>query len=163
MRRSLLALLGFLALCYLVAAIGGTMTAPAIPGWYVTLPKPAWTPPNWLFGPVWTLLYTMMAVAAWLIWRTRGGLHNASLPLGWFAIQLLLNLLWTLLFFGLHQPAIAFVEILLLWGAIFMTWRHFRVINRVAGWLLVPYLIWVAYAAALNLAIARQAPMGSGL
>ena len=143
-----------LLVCYAAAGIGSIFTAAAIPSWYNTLPLPPWTPPRWLFGPVWTLLYTLMAFAAWLVWRKRG-FRGAALPLALFGIQLVLNVLWSVIFFGLRLPALAFAEIVLLWLAILATLIAFWRVTPVAGWLLVPYLLWVSYAAALNLAIAR--------
>jgi len=153
-KQQILGLVVFLAACYLVAGIGGFVTAPAISGWYGTLPRPAWTPPNWLFGPVWTLLYTLMAIAAWLVWR-RAGVTAVAVPLTLFAVQLAFNLAWTLLFFGLHRVGLAFLDIVLLWLAILATlimcWR----VTPVAGWLLLPYLLWVSYASTLNFGIWR--------
>lgn len=121
-----------------------------MPGeWYAGLNKPAWNPPGWLFGPVWSALYTMMAVAAWLVWR-RGGFAAQRRPLGWFLAQLVLNAVWTPLFFGLHRPGVAFAEILLLWLAIAWTIAAFWRVHRTAAWLLAPYLAWVSFAAVLN-------------
>ena len=108
---------GWLVLCFAAAALGGFF----LPGeWYAQLRKPSWNPPGWIFGPVWTALYTMMAVAAWLVWR-RGGFAAQRVPLGLFLLQLLLNAAWSPLFFGLHHPALAFVEIVMLWLAILAT------------------------------------------
>ena len=153
-KQQILGLVVFLAACYLVASIGGFVTAPAISGWYATLPRLSWTPPNWVFGPVWTLLYTLMAIAAWLVWR-RAGVTAVAVPLTLFAVQLALNLAWTLLFFGLHRVGLAFLDIVLLWLAILATlimcWR----VTPVAGWLLLPYLLWVSYASTLNFGIWR--------
>lgn len=141
-------------ICFAAAGIGSLVTAPQIPGWYATLAKPAWTPLDWIFGPVWTLLYFMMAVAAWLVWRD-AGIAGARLPLALFAVQLVLNSLWSVLFFGLQNPGAAAVEIVLLWGAILATQVAFWSRSRWAGGLLVPYLVWVSYATALNVAIWR--------
>jgi tryptophan-rich sensory protein len=121
-----------------------------MPGeWYDGLQKPAWNPPGWIFGPVWTALYTMMAVAAWLVWK-RGGFAAQRLPLTLFLVQLALNALWTPLFFGLHLIGFAFAEIVLMWFAIAATIAAFRQAHRPAAWLLVPYLAWVGFAAVLN-------------
>jgi benzodiazapine receptor len=144
--KSLLGLAGFILLCFSAAAFGSQF----MPGeWYAALKKPTWNPPNWIFGPVWSALYTMMAVAAWLVWR-RGGFKLNRLPLALFLTQLLLNALWSWLFFGLKNPALAFVEIVLLWlfigGTIVAFWPR----QRVAAWLLVPYLAWVSFASGLN-------------
>jgi len=144
--RTLLALAGWLSLSLAAASLGAFFG----PGdWYASLEKPWWNPPGWIFGPVWTALYTMMAVAAWLVWR-QGGWGKQSKPLLFFLAQLALNALWTPLFFGLHRPRVAFAEIVLLWLAIVATLTAFRPVSRLAAWLLAPYLAWVSFAAALN-------------
>lgn len=144
--RRWLALGGWLLLCAAVASMGALF----MPGeWYAALRKPAWNPPNWIFGPVWTALYAMMAVAAWLVWR-QGGFGRQRRALGLFFAQLALNAIWTPLFFGLHRPGLAFVEILALWLAIAWTLGAFWRVRRAAAWLLVPYLAWVSFAAVLN-------------
>ena len=150
-----LALAAFVAVSFAAAGIGSLATTPAIPGWYASLQKPAWTPPNWLFGPVWTLLYLSMAVAAWLVWRERG-FQGARLALALFAAQLVLNTLWSILFFGLKSPGAALAGIACLWAAIFATMTTFWRVTHLAGWLFVPYLWWVTYAAFLNYAIWRR-------
>ena len=142
-------------ICFAAAGIGSLATTPQIPGWYANLAKPTWTPPGWIFGPVWTLLYLMMAVAAWLVWR-KAGFASAKLPLALFGIQLALNSLWSVLFFGLQNPGAAAVEIILLWAAILATMITFWRRSRVAGGLLTPYLAWVSFAAVLNVAIWRM-------
>lgn len=128
------------------------LTTPALPTWYAALSKPRWTPPNWLFGPVWTILYVAMAVAAWLVWRKMG---LTSAPLQIFLLQLLLNIAWSAFFFRLRNPALAFADILLLWIAILATAFEFWRSVPAAGFLLAPYLVWVSYAAALNFSIWR--------
>lgn len=144
--RVVLALVGWLALCFAAAAFGGLFR----PGeWYAALQKPLWNPPGWIFGPVWTALYTMMAVAAWLVWK-RSGFKAHRVALALFLTQLLLNALWSPLFFGLHSPGLAFADILLLWGALLATLVAFWKVSAAAGALLVPYLVWVTFAAALN-------------
>lgn len=150
--RSLIGLVFFLGLCFAIAGVGGFFTNSEIPSWYAALRKPAWTPPDWLFGPVWAALYAAMGVAAWLAWR-RGGAGRAALWL--FFAQLALNLGWSIIFFGLHRPGLAFAEIVLLWAAIAATITAFAPIARAAAWLLVPYLGWVTFAAALNFSIWR--------
>lgn len=142
----------WLALCF--AATGSALFV-SVDGWFESLKKPAWNPPSWLFGPVWTLLYAMMAVAAWLVWR-EGGWRTHRWALGVFCLQWLFNLLWTPLFFGAHRPDWAFADIVLLWIALAVTVVLFWRVNRLAGALLLPYLAWVSFAAALNLAIWRM-------
>lgn len=154
--REWLALGGSIALCFAVAGLGSLFTTPAIAGgWYAALQRPAWSPPNWVFGPVWTLLYLSMAVAAWLVWRERG-FSGAAWPLAFFAAQLLLNAAWSPLFFGAKQLGWAFVEIVFMWAAILATLVSFWRVSAWAGGLLVPYQLWVTFAAALNFAIWRM-------
>ena len=141
-------------ICFAAAGVGSLYTSPAIPGWYASLQKPAWNPPNWVFGPVWTLLYLMMAVAAWLVWRERG-FAGATLPLALFFLQLVLNAFWSIIFFGWRNPALALVEIFFLWAAIFATMLAFWRVSHAAGWLMWPYLLWVTFAGFLNLTIWR--------
>jgi benzodiazapine receptor len=152
--KIILGLCGWLLACFAAAAMGGLF----MPGeWYASLQKPAWNPPGWIFGPVWTALYTMMAVAAWLVWR-QGGWSKQRQRLLVFLAQLTLNALWTPLFFGLHWPGVAFAEILLLWLAIAATIAAFRPVSRPAMVLLVPYLAWVSFAAVLNFTLWRLNP-----
>lgn len=149
--QSAFALAGWAALCFSAASLGAVF----MPGeWYATLKKPSWNPPGWIFGPVWSALYTMMAVAAWLVWK-RGGFAAQRRPLTLFLVQLALNAAWTPLFFGLHRPGLAFAEIGLLWLAIAATLAAFRPVSRAGAWLLAPYLAWVSFAAALNFAVWR--------
>lgn len=152
--KTVLGLIGWLLLCF-AAASGGAVFMPG--EWFAGLNKPAWNPPGWLFGPVWSALYTMMAVAAWLVWK-RGGFAAQRRPLGWFLAQLVLNAVWTPLFFGLHRPGVAFAEILLLWLAIAWTIAAFWRVHRAAAWLLAPYLAWVSFAAVLNGTLWRLNP-----
>lgn len=143
-------LAGWLGLCYLAAFVGSRFTDTG--AWYQGLEQPAWQPPDWLFGPVWTLLYTMMAVAAWLVWRERGR-RAVGGALALFLVQLALNVAWSWLFFVRQRPDLAFGEIVLLWIAILATLLAFWRIRPLAGALLIPYLLWVTYAAALNYSI----------
>ena len=144
--KHIIALFVSLVVCFGAAAIGSRF----MPGeWYAGVAKPSWNPPNWIFGPVWSLLYTLMAVAAWRIWR-KVGFRGASGALGLFGIQLALNAAWSWLFFGLHRMDWAFAEILVLCAAILATMIAFRRIDRPAAWMLVPYLAWVAFASVLN-------------
>lgn len=152
--RQALALVGWLALCF---AASGTAVFVAVDGWYAGLLKPAWNPPAWVFGPVWTSLYVLMAVAAWLVWR-EGGWKAQGQALVLFLLQWLLNALWTPLFFGMHSPGLAFAEIVTLWLALAATLKSFWRVRKSAGILLVPYLAWVSLAAALNFTIWRLNP-----
>ena len=152
--RRLLALAGWVLLCVAAAAMGALF----LPGeWYASLKKPSWNPPGWIFGPVWTALYTMMAVAAWLVWR-QGGWGKQRKPLLSFLVQLALNALWTPLFFGWHWSGVAFAEMVLLWLAIAWTITAFWRVHRAAAWLLAPYLVWVSFAAVLNGTLWRLNP-----
>ncbi len=141
------------AACVVVPAVAGAFTAASVRDWYPMLAKPDWTPPAWVFGPVWTVLYAMMAVSASLVWLHRDETEPCG-PLGFFAVQLAANLLWSVLFFGLRSPWLGFLDILLLWAAVGMTVVTFFQVRRLAGWLLVPYWLWVSFAACLNGAIA---------
>ena len=148
---------GFLAASFTAAAIGGTATGRTVRDWYPTLTKPAWNPPAWLFGPVWTVLYIAMAVAAWLVWR-RAGWAGARLALTFFFLQLTLNAVWSMIFFGLRNPGAAFAEVVILWAAIVGTLVLFWQASVPAGTLFIPYLAWVSFAAVLNFAIWRLNP-----
>lgn len=150
--RQVLALLGFLAVCFVAAGFGAAVTQPNVETWYAGLVKPAWTPPNGAFPPVWTALYTLMAVGAWLVWR-EVGLHRGATPLGIFSVHLLFNVGWSTLFFGLHSPGSALLELVVLWVFILATIISFWRRVPLAGLLLVPYLAWVTFAGALNAAI----------
>jgi tryptophan-rich sensory protein len=146
-----LALGVWLAVSFSASLMGGLF----MPGdWFASLQKPSWNPPGWVFGPVWSALYTMMGVAAWLVWR-QGGWGKQRKPLLIFLAQLALNAAWTPLFFGLHQPGLAFVDIALLWLAIIATIWAFRRVHHIAAALLIPYLAWVSFAAFLNFTIWR--------
>ncbi|WP_427004698.1 TspO/MBR family protein [Pseudarthrobacter sp. H2] len=154
-RHEVLALLLFLGASALVAGLGGLATASNVNGWYATADKAPWSPPNWVFGPAWTVLYLAMAVAAWLVWRRRNGKSRAALTS--YGVQLALNLLWTPVFFGLYTvlgtPALwtAFAIIVALAVAVATTVTLFGPISRAAGLLMLPYLSWVVFAASLNL------------
>jgi benzodiazapine receptor len=152
--RQVVGLALLVVICFAVAGVGSLFTRPAIEGWYAALRKPSWTPPNWVFGPVWSALYLSMAIAAWLVWR-RAGVAGARLPLTLFALQLVLNLAWTGFFFGLRMRGAAFAEIVLLWLFVLATAAAFWPLTHVAAWLMVPYLGWVTYAATLNYGIWR--------
>ncbi len=152
--RQVAGLVGFMAVCFLSAGLGAAFTATSVGGWYQTLAKPSWNPPDWLFGPVWTALYFLMAIAAWLVWRGHGW-SAARTAFNWFVIQLALNVLWSFLFFGLQRPGLAFVEILVLWLSIVATCLAFQAKSRTAALLLVPYLAWTSFAVILNLTLWR--------
>lgn len=149
-------LIGWMALAFLTAGVGAAASINA-GTFYAELSRPAWAPPAWLFGPVWTLLYAMMGVAAWLVWL-RAGFSGGKTALTLFVIQLIANALWSWLFFTWRQGLLSFVEILVLWGLIFATIAAFRKIRPAAAALLVPYLAWVSFATALTLAIWRMNP-----
>ncbi len=136
-----------------VGGLGGVATAQSIPTWYQGLNKPAWNPPNWVFGPVWTLLYILMGIAAWLVWRQGWDNPQVQGALVIFGVQLLLNLFWSLIFFGLRNPGWAVLEIVVLWGFILATTIQFYRLEPAAGLLLIPYQLWVTFAAALNAAV----------
>lgn len=150
--KSTLYLLGWLCLCLGVGLGTGRAFAPG--EWYVALAKPAWTPPGWVFAPVWTFLYILMAVAAWLVSRS-GEFRRRRLPLTLFGLQLVCNGLWSWLFFGLQRPGLALLDLVLLWLVLLPTTTLFRKTRPLAGYLMWPYLAWVTFAAALNFEIWR--------
>jgi benzodiazapine receptor len=139
-----------LALTFSAALVGSLFTRDAVPDWYATLNKPFFTPPDWLFGPVWTILYLLMAISAFIVWQK--GLANPAVRIALilYLIQLILNALWSVIFFGLKLPLSAFIEILLLWSAIVFTILAFARVSITASLLLVPYILWVSFAAVLN-------------
>jgi len=141
-----------IVIAQLAGYLGSIYTTPNLVGWYDQLAKPIWNPPGWVFGPVWILLYTLMGIAAYLVWQKRETLA-AQLALIVYALHLFLNTLWSVLFFGMQQPGLAFVEILLLLTVIVAMTGMFWRINKRAGELLVPYVAWVAFAAILNYSI----------
>jgi tryptophan-rich sensory protein len=149
------ALAGFVALCLLAGAAGGWATAQSVSDWYPTLAKPSWTPPNAIFGPVWTALYIAMGFAAWLVWRKDARFAGVRAALILFFIQLALNTLWSFLFFGFRAPGLALIDILVLLLVLALTvWAFFQH-SRWAGLIMAVYLAWVAFATALNFAIWR--------
>jgi tryptophan-rich sensory protein len=154
--NTVLSLVGWLLLCFAAAALGAIASANA-PEFYAQLARPAWAPPAWLFGPVWAVLYLLLAIAAWLVWRERG-FRGAPVAIGLFTIQLGLNSLWSWLFFAWHLGTLSFVEIVVLWGLILATtvasWR----VRPLSGALLLPYFAWVTLAASLNYAIWQLNP-----
>lgn len=156
MQRKLM-LIPFLGLCLGIGGLGAATTVQEIPGWYRSLTKPGWNPPDAVFGPVWTVLYCMMGTSAWLIWAGTDR-ATARRPLAVFGVQLILNAAWSWIFFGCHQPGWALAEIVLLWMAIVATIRSFWPISPLAAGLLIPYLGWVSFATILNAAIWRLNP-----
>lgn len=152
--RSLAGLAAFLAVCLAVAAAGGAITSTSVETWYPTLQKPAFNPPAWVFGPVWTTLYLMIGVAGWRVWRLRG-FAGARAAMIVYALQLALNFGWSLIFFGQRMIGLAFLELLVLLGVILVNLALFWRIDRLAGWLLAPYAAWVAFAGVLNFSIWR--------
>ncbi len=144
----------FIIVCLGAGGLGAIATTPEIDGWYRSIAKPSWNPPGWIFGPVWTTLYIMMGIAAWLVWKPKG-FNAAATPLTLFVAQLGLNVAWSWIFFGMHQPGWAFVEIVILWLVIVATTLMFFQRSKVAGGLMVPYLAWVSFASVLNFTIWR--------
>jgi tryptophan-rich sensory protein len=141
----------FIALCLSAGMIGSRYT----PGqWYEGLEKPPWNPPSFVFAPVWTMLYILMGFAAWLVW-TNGKKGERLVPMSVFTMQLALNALWSYLFFGIHRPDLAFIDIVVMWILICATIIMFRRVKRSAGILLIPYLVWVGFASALNFQLWR--------
>jgi len=143
----------FLMVCLFAGGVGSIATSRSVAEWYPVLVKPWWNPPSWLFGPVWTLLYILMGLAAWRVWRSAGGFGGAPAAMALFFIQLALNSVWSWIFFGLRMPGVALFELVLLWFAIAATIKSFLPIDVLAAWLMSPYLAWVTFAGALNSAI----------
>ena len=140
--------------CLVIGYLSGKVTQESITTWYPTLIKPVFNPPNWIFPIAWTILYIMMGVAGGLIWNyLESDQEKVKKAFTFFIIQLALNALWSYLFFGLHNPFLALIEIILLWLMIFETYTQFKKIDKVAGMLLIPYLAWVTFATVLNASI----------
>ena len=139
-------------MCLGVAAVGGWITQTSVNDWYQTLIKPSMNPPDWVFAPTWITLYVMMAVAGWRVWlRPENSLRRMAMVA--FAIQLMLNLIWSFIFFGAKSPGFAAIEIVLLWISILITLLLFWRIDRFAGWMMCPYVLWVSFAIYLNISI----------
>lgn len=149
--KNLVSLIVFLAICLGIAAVAGLITAPNIPTWYEALAKPSFTPPNGIFGPVWTVLYILIAISGWMVWRKIG--FSPDRPLMIYGLQLALNFVWSFVFFGAHLIGLAVVDIVLLWLAIIWNITLFWRVDRIAAALLLPYLAWVSFASALNIAV----------
>ena len=151
--QKILKIVLLVVVCVSIGYLSGMVTRDSITTWYPTLVKPVFNPPNWIFAPVWTLLYIMMAIAAGLVWTSDYEQKAVKRALGFFAIQFGLNALWSYLFFGLHNPFLALIEIFLLLLMLFETYVLFKKIDKVAGVLLLPYLAWVSFAMVLNFSI----------
>lgn len=151
--RDVLKLLAAIAASLSAGAIGSVFTVSSVSTWYTTLVKPALNPPAWVFGPVWTTLFVLMGVAAFLVWRRGWGRHEVRVALGIFLVQLVLNTFWSIIFFGMHDPGTALIEIVFLWLAILATILAFARVSPTAAWLLAPYLLWVSFASYLNYSI----------
>jgi len=134
-------------ICQIAGIIGSIFTTPSITTWYADLQQPAFSPPNWVFGPVWITLYTLMGISLYLVWNKK---NNVKIPLTLFFIQLILNSIWSIIFFGLQNSFYALIEIIILWIAILLTIISFYKISKKASLLLIPYIIWVTLAAILN-------------
>jgi benzodiazapine receptor len=147
--NDIVALAGFLLLSFLAGAIGSVFTIQSIPDWYAFLDKPFFSPPNWVFGPVWTALYALMGISAYIVYE-KAGKAKAAGALSMFGIQLGFNTLWSLLFFGLRSPFLGLVCIVALWLSIAVMISRFHAISKIAGYLMVPYILWVSFAGVLN-------------
>lgn len=154
-RKGLISAIISIAIALAIGAIGGLATASTVDTWYAGLKKPAFNPPNAVFGPVWTILYVLMALAAWRVWRADLASDRRRRALVLYAVQLALNLAWSLIFFGLRQPALALADVGLLLAAVLATAAAFWRIDRPAGLMMIPYAAWVAFASVLNLEIWR--------
>ena len=159
-QKNIAGFIGWLVVTFVASAVGARASIEAR-SFYGQLVQPGWAPPAWVFGPVWTVLFALMAVAAWLVWRS-GGLRGNRIALALFFVQLALNSLWSWLFFAWHLGAWAFAEVLLLWVFILSTLLAFWGVRALAAILLVPYLLWVSFAAALNYALWQLNPQVLG-
>ena len=151
-KKSILPLLISILIVFSFGFIGSFFTTSSITTWYAFINKPLFSPPNWIFAPVWTLLYVLMGISAFLIWKKRDNLRTKQ-ALIFYGIQLILNALWSIIFFGMHNPGLALLEIIILWLFILITLIKFYKINKTAGLLFIPYLLWVSFASILNYAI----------
>lgn len=157
-RIDFLKLAASLGSCYLAAFIGSIFTTPNIPTWYAALAKPFFAPPNWVFAPVWTAIFTLMGISVYLVWRESPTDPRVKAALAVFVLQLAVNVSWSAAFFGLRSPLAGLAVIAVLWALIALNIQKFRAISRTAGTLLLPYIIWVSFAAVLNFAIWRLNP-----
>jgi tryptophan-rich sensory protein len=150
--KDILKLVLSVALCQLAGFLGSLFTIPAIPTWYKTLNKPFFTPPDWIFSPVWISLFILMGISLFLVWQ-RQGHRKLKMALIFFFAQLIFNMLWSAAFFGLRSPLLGLIDIVLLWFAILLTIQNFLRVSRTAGLLLLPYILWVSFAAVLNFSL----------
>lgn len=144
-----------IVICQLAGVIGSVFTTPAIPTWYATLKKPSFTPPNWVFSPVWITLFVLMGIAMFIVWSKGLSDEGVKIALSIFGVQLILNVLWSVMFFGLRSPLAGLIDIAVLWIAILVTILYFLKVSNMAGILLIPYILWVSFAAVLNFSIWR--------
>jgi benzodiazapine receptor len=159
MRRiEFLKLAASLVACYLAAFVGSIFTTPNVPTWYASLARPFFAPPNWVFAPVWTAIFTLMGISVYLVWWEGRADPRVKAALAVFALQLVANVSWSAAFFGLRSPLAGLVVIVFLWALIALTIQKFRAVSRTAAALLLPYIIWVSFAAVLNFAIWRLNP-----
>ena len=142
-----------IVICNLAGFIGSFFTVTSAGSWYSSIQKPVFNPPNWVFAPVWTLLFILMGISLYFIWEAGLKKKKVKIPLVFFGIQLILNMLWSVFFFGLQNPLLAFIEIVILWIFILLTIIRFFKVSRTAAYLLVPYILWVGFAAVLNFSI----------
>lgn len=149
-KKGVLALVICILLCQCAGFIGSLFTRPSISTWYATLEKPIFTPPNWIFSPVWITLFLLMGISLFLIWRRGLAERKVRVALTFFGAQLVFNIVWSVLFFGLRSPLAGFIDIALLWIAIALTIFYFLKVSKMAGVLLIPYIVWVSFAAVLN-------------
>jgi Tryptophan-rich sensory protein (mitochondrial benzodiazepine receptor homolog) len=152
MRKKIIGAILSIAICELAGGVGAIFTTPNVVGWYAELVKAPLNPPAFVFGPVWTTLFALMGIAAFLVWEKRKD-REVKTALAVFVLQLVLNVLWSVLFFGAHSPAAAFIDIIALWLAIIWTIIAFWKVTRLAAWLIIPYILWVTFAAYLNYSV----------
>lgn len=152
-KKDLFKLILCLIICQLAGFVGSLFTSPSISSWYAYLNKPYFNPPNWVFSPVWISLFVIMGISLFLVWQKTLRSPEVRVALLWFAVQLVLNMLWSIIFFGLKSPLFAFVEIIFLWIAILITIIKFFRVSGLAGVLLISYILWVSFAAVLNFSI----------
>jgi len=153
MKIDVIKLIISVSVCLLVGVMGSFFTMPSIQTWYATLNKPFFSPPDWLFGPVWTILYFLMGLSLYIVWDKGLESKQSQKAVFMFGVQLFLNLLWSIIFFGLKSPLFAFIEIVFLWMAILLTINYFYKISKVSSYLLIPYVLWVSFAAILNFSV----------